>query len=401
MHTAGLCQRTIDDFAAHLRSQGFAASTSQQYVTIIKRYCAWLRHPRKKAIAIGEESAEAFVQRCRIKDGLRHLRHLRSSLKRWLRMLRDRGELAAPTTPPPTVIDRAVEQFADHLRETCGLAQSTMRLHLQYVRCFLQHQYGNGPLRLRRLCRSDLIAFVAIGAKRWTPACVPGIASALRRYCRFLQLQGICGPELAAAVPTSPRWKLATLPRTMTEQQLQAFLLSFDRETALGRRNYAIAVLMAMLGLRASDVAALRLDDLDWRGSSIRIASPKGRRVDMLPLPHRVGQAIAGYLRHGRPATSARHVFIRHVAPKDTPLTAAAIRQVAICAYRRCGFDPQWKGTHILRHTVAMQLHQRGASLKEVADVLGHRSIETAAVYAKVNLPELASVALPWPEVTA
>jgi integrase len=186
----------------------------------------------------------------------------------------------------------------------------------------------------------------------------------------------------------------------MTEQQLQAFLASFDRKTALGRRNYAIAVLMAILGLRASDVAALRLDSLDWRESSIRIARPKSRRVDVLPLPHRVGQAIADYLRHGRPATSARHVFIRHRAPKGTPLTAAAIQRVAIGAYRRCGFDPQWKGTHILRHTVATQMHQHGASLKEVADVLGHRSIETAAVYAKVNLPALASVALPWPEVT-
>ena len=195
--------------------------------------------------------------------------------------------------PPPTAIDHAVQQFAAHLHKTCGLVQSTMKIHLRYVRCFLQHQYGDGPLQLRRLHRSDLVAFVALGAKRWTPGCVPGIASALRRYCRFLQLRGICGPELAAAVPTSPRWKLAMLPRTMTEQQLQAFLSSFDRTTALGRRNYAIAVLMAMLGLRASDVAALRLDDLDWRKSSIRIARPKSRRVEVLPLPHRVGQAIA------------------------------------------------------------------------------------------------------------
>jgi integrase len=187
----------------------------------------------------------------------------------------------------------------------------------------------------------------------------------------------------------------------MTEQQLQTFLSSFDRKTAMGRRNYAIGLLLATLGLRASDVVALRLDDLNWRESSIRIASPKGRHVKALPLPHRVGQAIANYLRHGRPATSVRHIFVRHVAPKDTPLTAAAVRGMAVTAYRRCGFDPRWKGVHILRHTVATHLHQRGGSLKEVADLLGHRSIESSAVYAKVNLPELAAVALPWPEVTA
>ena len=186
----------------------------------------------------------------------------------------------------------------------------------------------------------------------------------------------------------------------MTEEQLDTFLSSFDRSTTTGRRNYAMAMLMGTLGLRASEVAVLQLDDINWRDSSMRIASPKSRRANVLPLPVCVGQAIADYLRHGRPATADRHVFVRHVAPKDIPLNGPLICKMATSAYRRCGFDPRWHGTHILRHTAATNMHQRGATLKEVADLLGHRSIETFAVYAKVNLPALVAVALPWPEVT-
>ena len=173
VRAAGLCQQTVDDFAAHLHRKD---SRSVQPDSMLRSFSViMLGSPSaEEGDACGEESAEAFVRRCKIKGGLRHLHHYRASLKRLLRMLRDRGELAAPSAPPPTVIDTAIQKFATHLRETCGLAQSTMRSHLHYVRCFLQRQYGDGPLQLHGLCRSDLVDFVAQGAKRWTPACVPG-----------------------------------------------------------------------------------------------------------------------------------------------------------------------------------------------------------------------------------
>lgn len=186
----------------------------------------------------------------------------------------------------------------------------------------------------------------------------------------------------------------------MTEDQLRTLVSSFDRTTAIGRRDYAMILLMSTLGLRASEVAFLKLDDLKWRESSLKIVTPKNRRTMTLPLPPVTGRAIAEYLRHGRPVTSHRHVFARHCAPRHVPLSASTIRAMTVRAYRRCGFSSQWCGTHILRHTVATQLHQRGAALKEVADLLGHRSIETSAIYAKVNLSALFAVAMPWPEVT-
>lgn len=232
------------------------------------------------------------------------------------------------------------------------------------------------------------------------PVAAQAAASALRRYFRFLQLQGICSADLVASIPTTPRWKLAALPKTLTEDQLHTLLSSFDRTTPLGKRDYAMVTLMASLGLRSSEVAMLKLDDLNWRDSSMRLVTPKNRRTLTLPLPSVTGRAIADYLRHGRPATSSRHVFVRHSAPRQVPINGSTIRAMVVRAYRRCGFDPKWCGTHILRHTVATQLHQHGASLKEVADLLGHRSIETSAVYAKVNMCALSKVALPWSEVT-
>jgi site-specific recombinase XerD len=395
-----LSQATLNDFVTHLNSRGYAANTIQQYVAIAKRFRAWLRRSKKRKQGVDEASVVRFVQRCKAKYHLRHVHHIQSSLRHLVQMLRNQGKLAERPEQAPTAIDVAIQEFTSHLRDTCGLAKATCRHYARYVRRFLDCRYGSGPLRLDRLCCEDLVSFVGDYAKEWTPASTQSLTSALRKYLSYLQLQGRCSKQLAAAVPTTPRWRLANLPRTMTEDQLHTLLASFNRSTDIGRRNYAIVMLMSTLGLRAGEVALLQLDDVNWRDSSLRIVSPKSRRTKILPLPNTVGRAIADYLRHGRPLTSHRHIFTRHVAPRDIPLNGNSIRGMAICAYRRCGFDPRWKGTHILRHTVATHLHQRGATLKEVADLLGHRSIETSAIYAKVNLPALAAVALPWPEVT-
>jgi site-specific recombinase XerD len=394
-----ISQVSLDHFGEHLRSQGFSANTIQLYLGLAQRFRSWLLRRRKREQPVDEASIAAFVHRRKVKDRLRQVHHIQSGLRHLLRMLRDRGELAAAPAPPPTVIDIALRDFSEHLRDNCGLAESSRRFRVYYVRQFLEGKYGRGPLRLNRLCREDLASSVARFAQR-NPGAVQQFATSLRQYLRHLQLLGICDGQLVAAVPTIRKYRLSHLPRTMTEEQLRTFLSSFDRSTPLGRRNYAMALLMSGLGLRVGEVALLQLDDLNWRDGSIRIVSPKTRRTNLLPLPVHVGQAIADYLRHGRPATSHRHVFARHFAPKGIPTNASLIRAAMITAYRRCGFDPRWNGTHILRHTAANQMHQQGATLKEVADLLGHRSIETSAVYAKVNLPALAAVALPWPEVT-
>ncbi len=399
-HAEALSQTTLDEFRKYLQLRGYADTTIQQYVAAARRFRSWLCHSRKRYQPLGDASVASFVRHCKVKHHLRYVHHIQSSLGHLMRMLRDSGELPDAPRPSPTVIDLAVQEFVAHLRNTCGLSEATCKCHAKYAHQFLKSTYGNGPLRLERLCRDDLAQFVRSFAKQATPASNQSLVGTLRRYLRYLQLLGICDERLVASVPMIRRWRLANLPRTMTEEQVHTFLSSFDRSTVIGRRNYGVALLMATLGLRASEVALLQLDDMDWREASLRIVSPKSRRMKVLPMPVAVGQAIVDYLRHGRPTVSHRHVFARHVAPRDIPLSGASIRAIAIRAYRCCGFDPQWKGTHILRHTVATHIHRHGATLKEVADLLGHRSIETSTIYAKVNLPALAAVALPWPEVT-
>lgn len=393
------CQANIDEFDAYLNASGYAASTVEQYVEIAKRFYAWLRHPKNQLHVVSVEAVSVFISRCKAQSRLRHVHHLQSSLRHLIQMLRDQGKLMH-NAPPPTVIDIAIHQFTSHLRDTCGFAEATCRRHSYYIRLFLEYKFGNGRLHLKRICRDDLMNFVSGFTKQSMPGAAQAAAAALRQYLRLLQQQGVCNEVLVASVPTTPRWKLAKLPRVMTEDQLQKLSSSFDCSTDMGRRDHAMILLMSTLGLCACEVALLQLDDVNWRDSTLRIVVPKTRRTNTLPLPNAAGKAIADYLRRGRPSTSLRHIFVRHTAPCDTPLTSQAIRAAAIRGYRRCGFDPRWKGTHILRHTVATQLHQHGGTLKDVADLLGHRSIETSAIYAKVNLPALAAVAMPWPEVT-
>jgi integrase/recombinase XerD len=399
-HPKGLCQATFSDFEAYLSARGYARATVLQYLSTARRFGAWLRHPRKRKIAIDEEAVALFVRRSKVNNRLRCTNHLQSSLGHLLQMLRDRGEVTLISASPPTIIDAAIQKFASHMCDTCGFAEATCQRHAYYVRRFLEYKYGSGSLRWNQLCESDLVNFVGEYGKQSMLGAAKAVASALRKFLRHLQLRKVDVGGLVDVVPATPCWRLASLPRMMTEKQLHTLLSSFDRSTALGRRDYAMVMLMSTLGVRASEVAQLQLDDLNWRDASLRIVTPKTRRTNTLPLPDATGRAIANYLCDGRPQTSHRHVFARHCAPRDIPITSNTVRAVAIRAFCRCGFDPKWKGSHILRHTVATQLHQRGSTLKEVADLLGHRSIETSAVYAKVNLPALAAVAMPWPEVT-
>jgi len=221
----------------------------------------------------------------------------------------------------------------------------------------------------------------------------------LRCFLRSLQLQGLCDARLVASVPSVRSWKLSHIPRLLSEEQLRLLLVSFDRSKGLGRRDYAMALCMAHLGLRAGEVARLCLDDIDWRNGILRIEGGKGRRCHILPLPAELGRAVVAYLKRGRPYTAHRRLFLRHTAPVGEPLRAGAVARAIWRAHQRGQVGAAWKGSHALRHTAATRLLHAGASLKEIADILGHRNIDSTAIYAKVDLPRLTEVALPWPEL--
>jgi site-specific recombinase XerD len=192
---------------------------------------------------------------------------------------------------------------------------------------------------------------------------------------------------------------LARIPRVLTDDEVEAFLGAFDRTRGHGRRDYAIAVCLLDLGLRAGDIGRIKLDDVDWRSSVLTLAPGKNRRGRCLPMPVRVACALVDYLRCGRPQTVERALFVHDRAPYGKGIGPTAVRSAVRLAYARAGLDARLTGTHILRHTTATRLLRAGVSMKEIADVLGHRSIDTSAIYTKVDLSALRTVALSWPEV--
>ena len=259
--------------------------------------------------------------------------------------------------------------------------------------CMFRKQAVN----LWRLTARDMIGFVESHAVSWKPKTTKLLATTLRNFLRCMHVRGLCDERLVCAVPTIPEWTLARVPKVLTEEQLHALLDAFDRQTAIGRRDYAIALCLCHLALRADEVAGLRIDHFDWRSGAVQIVG-KSRRACLLPLPASVGRAVAQYLRRGRPKTSARHVFVQHSVPAGSRIDANAVRALIRRAFERTGLQVPSKGTHALRHTAATRMVRAGASLKELADVLRHRSLDTTAIYTKVDLPRLSEGALPWPE---
>jgi len=292
-----------------------------------------------------------------------------------------------------------INEYDKHLRQTIGVAESTRCQYTRYVLHFLS-ETGTDVFqdKLSHLQPSQLIQYVIKQREHHPLSVLKSMIIALRSFLRFLQMKGLCEARLVNAVPSFPAWKLSGVPNYLTKEQLRKFLASFDRKSPTGRRDYAIALCLARLGLRRKEVACLTLDDIDWRAGTLRITSSKSRRFSSLPLPEDVGKAIVSYLCNGRPPTEERQVFVCHHYCVGAPLQSAAIATIIRRQFNRTGMEVSSRGTHILRHTVASHMVQQGVTIKEVADLLRHRSLDTTVIYAKVNLPMLVEVALPWPE---
>src|SRR5213596_3146986 len=283
------------------------------------------------------------------------------------------------------VIDTTLEAFSEHLRTHRGASPGTCDRNSREVR--LERTCGDAPLDFSRLTTAALRAFVIERATTWSPRTGRRAATAVRSFLRFLHLLGLSDGTLVHAVPAVRDTHRSTLPTALTTAQLHQLLAAIDRSTPVGLRDHAMLMCLAYLGLRAKEVAELSLDAIDWRVGTITIATSKARR------------ASVAYLRHGRPPTLERHVFVRHFVPVGAALRSANVVGAVQRAFRRAKLDVPSRGAHTLRHTAATEMVRAGVSLKAVADVLRHRSIDTTAIYTTVDLPRLREVALPWPEV--
>jgi site-specific recombinase XerD len=298
-------------------------------------------------------------------------------------------------------LDTLVEAYKQHQRRTRGLREQTLRGYERLVRLFVRAALGEDPIDPARLSSSDVVGFVAAMRGRFSARSMKAVGTALRSFFRFLHVEGLCEERLEGAIPTVAHWRLSTLPRCLSDEQLERVLASLDASGPCGHRDRAIVVCLTSLGLRPGEVANLRLEDIDWRGGSVRLRERKTRRGAVVPLPRKAGRAIVAYLREERPRTDERRVFVQHLgAGRGRLLSSNAVSAVVVRALRRAQIDTPLAGAYVFRHTVASRMVRRGASLKEVADLLGHRSLDTAAIYAKLDLTALREVALPWPEVT-
>jgi integrase len=298
------------------------------------------------------------------------------------------------------VIQDELERFDAHLDVVCGLAPATRISRRMWVGKFLFDCFGVTPIDIRRIQPGAIVGFMVRPTNRYRPGTMQVLGGALRSYLRFRALS--CGDRveaLVAAVPQTADWRLATVPAYLTGEEVERFLGAFDQHSATGRRSYAMARCLLDMGLRASDVAGIQLDDLNWTAGTLTIGHGKSRRADVLPLPVPTGKAIVQYLRGSRPQSTNRSLFLRHRAPFNAPISAEFVRGGVRRAFALCGLDDRFSGTHVLRHTAAMRMRCAGASLKEIADVLRHRSLDTTTIYSKVDLPRLASVAASWPGV--
>lgn len=291
--------------------------------------------------------------------------------------------------------------FDDHLRRVRGVCPETRRGYARVARRFLDAVFGDGQVDLARLSASDVVGFVVEVQGRYCPSTLQGVTTALRSFLRFLAVEGVCVDRLAEAVPKVALRRLASVPRHLSASEFERLIASLDeRDSPDGLRARAMLLLAARLGLRAGEIARLALEDIDWRSGTVRIRTRKTGHGALLPLPADVGEAIAGYLQAGRPASDDRHVFLLHQQRVGAPIDRSVVGDVARRAVVRAGIQAPARGANLLRHSLASGLLAGGASLKEIADLFGHRALSSTQVYAKVNVLALREAALPWPEVT-
>jgi site-specific recombinase XerD len=282
------------------------------------------------------------------------------------------------------------------LEQERGLRPSTIHKYSGIIRSFLQNRFGSGKVRLRNLVVGDISSFVLEQSSSSRPWGARDAAIVLRNFLAFLTQKGKISINLAASVPSVACWHLRGLPRFLESAQVEKLLTTCDLNSQIGRRDYAVLLLLARLGLRAGEVVHLSLDDINWAAGEVLIRG-KSVREDRLPLVPEVGQALANYLKMDRPVCSCRRVFIRAKAPHLGFFGSAAIWNILRRALTRASLNPSFKGTGLLRRSLATRMLRGGASLAQIGEVLRHQLAQTTEIYAKVDLVALRALAQPWP----
>ena len=392
---AGLFGAHLDSFVSISSKLGYARSTIRYRLFVLGHLERWLKRKGLAILDLQEPVMKRFLERLR-RTGRFHSGDTRI-IQDFLEHLRDKGAIQ-PAEPlmdasPLTMLQKRYENY---LRKQRGLSPVTITRYWSFLRDFLRERFGEGPLGLRELAPDDISGFVLQHARSGSRRVAKLMVTALRSFFRFLFQHGQIEHDLIGAIPAVAARRLAEIPKYLEAEEVERVIQACDRNTLVGCRDYAILLLLARLGLRGGEVIALEFDDIDWRAAVLTVRG-KGHYHDQLPLPHDVGEAIATYLRQGRPPCTTRRVFVRSRAPHRSFANPSTLSAIVRYALKRAGLEPDLKGAHLLRHSLATGMLRRGASMAEIGQILRHRSPNTTEIYAKVDLESLRSLALPWP----
>lgn len=380
----------LDGFVTWLRSRGYSNHAIRQRIRVVPRVEALLA--RHKGRRLGVLSAAEFLAfaPANSQDDI-YLAAVVRSLASYL------GEQDLFSVPASTPSAAVVAAYCSHLERVRGLAESTIAAHSSSASDLLNFLgFDSEPSALRLLGVRQIEAFVRAVGLHLSRASLQHTVAHLRSFLRFLASRGDVRQGLDSSIDSPRLYRGELLPRSLPWDVVQAFLSSIDRSSPMGKRDYAMLLLIATYGLRSSEVAALRLEDVEWRVSRIRVSRPKTKSQLDLPLTDEVAAAILDYVRHARPNLPRREIFLRVRTPAG-PLPRTGVTSAFKSWTRRSGLAIPHHGPHCLRHSLAVHLLRQGAALKAIGDVLGHRSIESTAVYLRLHVADLRDAALDLP----
>jgi site-specific recombinase XerD len=390
----------LNSFNSYLQSGRYTINTTKRYVACIAHFAYWMDQNKLKVQALDERAVEEFLTDhlplCNCPSPVvRFQRDLQAALMHLLYALRQQGIIPKPLERSDYITEELC-RYDHYMLNTRGLSIGTRRGRLHVIRRLLLYKFADRAIVFDQFDPSDIRQFISeqlqLGG---SISHATGLVSALRTYLRYRSICGDSVHRLLGAIASPANWGLASLPRSLKLDEVDRLLESFSPTLPSQKRGLAIVHCFLDLGLRCGEVCQLQLDDIDWHAGIVTLRRTKARRQDSLPLPVATGQALVDYICNERPKTTNRAVFVRCLAPHDLPMSVHGIHRVIRDAYQRIGLNHG--RTHAMRHTLACRLIDHGSSLKEVADVLRHRSLNTSLIYAKLDNRNLIGVALPWP----
>lgn len=394
--TTGSLSPYLDEIAQVLFDRGHSRRKVRNKFITLGQLSRWMKRHKMRSNQLNDAAIQKFirVEARRVVWPLSDLGAI-ATLKLLMRMLREKGIIPSPQKAKPSPSELLLDEFADHLSTERGMSAGAIYCYKRYAGFFIDDRFGDRKMEWGAVDSDDVYQFMLRRSRQFTQGTNKLIVTCLRSFFRFLRFSGDVDFDLSRAVPSVPHWRAANLPYYLKPDELRKLLHSIDRSTSIGKRDYAILLLLARLGLRACEVAGLSIEDLDWSNAEI-ITHGKGTRRKRLPISGEVGDALASYFRVRRRNTKTRKVFLRNFPPYEG-ITKGLVGMIVRTDLERAGLKPYKRGSHLLRHTAATEMLRKGASLTEIGMILGHRSVESTAIYAKVDFETLFTLVRPWP----